>query len=59
MPEPMSNPTAGRFERWRQRRSDRQALRAERRLRGKGDVESAARQAEGQAWSKGGYFTKH
>jgi hypothetical protein len=59
MPEPTSNPTSGRFARWREHRADRRVLRAERRLRGKGDFQDAARRAEGQAWSKGGYFTKH
>ena len=53
-----TNPPAGRVARWRERRSDRRALRAERRGRGKGNFEDAARRGEGQAWSKGGFFTR-
>jgi hypothetical protein len=47
-----------RLERARQRLADRRALRAQRRLRNHGDVGDAARKAEGQAWSKGGMFTR-
>jgi hypothetical protein len=45
--------------RWyRERLSNRRALRAERRTHPKGDFTDAARKAEGKAWGKGGYYTK-
>jgi hypothetical protein len=47
-----------RLERFRRRLADRRALRADRKLHDRPDVGDAARRAEGQAWSKGGYFTR-
>jgi hypothetical protein len=46
------------FGRMRERGADRRALRAQRRMRARGDVGDAARKAEGEAWRHGGFFTR-
>ena len=48
------------FARWRERRAHRRALRSERRLHRhmKEDFTDAARRAESDVSSKGGYFTR-
>jgi hypothetical protein len=50
MPETKS--TGGRLARWRERRADRRKLRAERRLRSRGNFGDAASRAQGDVWSK-------
>lgn len=55
---PMEVWARDRVARWHARRADRRAMRAERRLHQKSDFTDHARRAEGQAWSKGGFFTK-
>jgi hypothetical protein len=48
-----SKRTTGRFAHWRERRANRRALRAERRMRGGGAFQDSARRAEGDAWGTG------